>query len=366
MSKRTGRDLSTEIPEWLWEKESLLPRNELAMLVGYDGHGKSSFMLKLVAEMTRGTLSGTKETVFLSMIEDAESIVRARLQVHDADLGRTVFQPAGQPAWAFPADFDAFSAYMSGTGATVAILDSMDYHVHNLGSQLARQTLGYMHELGERLGTTIIFVHHFNKDSRSIDVGIGGGRAVKAAMRTILVWGEAPQTPKQVLKELLDVKDSDEDEDPGTHILAVHKNSYGLKFPAHPSLLYNAESVPNPLAPLDKSKEVWTFEHLDYVTVGPNSIFTARMAAQRMVGEETRKVDRARDLIIRFLATYTDNDRWMPARELMQNVMAAGIGERTVEKARKQLVDEGEIESRTDGPGGQWYWRVKFNIPESM
>lgn len=84
------------------------------------------------------------------------------------------------------------------------------------------------------------------------------------------------------------------------------------------------------------------------------ALTTAKSGGNRAI----RKVDRARAAIIASLTEY--QDEWMPATELFDAVTAAtGVGTRTIQKARKQLADDGVIEVRTLGGGaGRWLWRL--------
>lgn len=386
MRSRTGHDLSEKHAGWLWDGEKLIPRDELTMLVGFDGKGKSSFALSLVADMTTGALSGKREIVFLAMQEDSEAITKARLKVNGADLGSCRFQPkpdqeqkdTGQEsrsAWAFPEDQAAFEDYLVQEKVTVAILDSLDFHVANLAAQVARRTLGALREMAQRHNITIILVHHFNKASAHIDSAIGGGRGIKGAMRCIMVWGERPPTPAEEVdkdwKEFVQkhgrgvdpetaLSGEDEDSNMGadddyttsTHVLTVHKNSYGKKYPAKLSSLYRAYEVQHPYA---AKESVLRFEFVDECRVSPQDLY--KFHSQDLKRDSESKHDLARELLLRFLVT---NGAWMRAEELESHVMAAGISRRTVAQARSELAKAGTIEKAKQG--NSWFWRVK--VPE--
>ena len=375
MKTRTGHDLPESFDGWLWPDACVVPRNELTMLVGYDGAGKSSFVLHLMAKATNGELSGSPERVYLSMAEDAPSITKARLVAHGADLDRVFVQPLRadgltDATWVFPEDLEPFETYLAEKEITIAVIDSADYHIGEMAGQQARKTLGQLHEICERREVTLVLISHFNKGGRAVDQGIGGGRGVKAAMRCILVWGERPQTSREMLMAFLQVEEEEEqeeqeeeqeekEEDLGTHVLAVHKNSYGKK---GMGWAYTTKEIEHPF---DPKETVLEFEYVGETETSANGIFLAQAHAAKTLSAIENKTDKARELIIRFLAAKAGE--WVPAQELLGLVMAAGISQRTVENARSQLVKEGEIESRrAGGDRPQIEWRIKFTIPDAL
>ena len=341
-SIRRGGDLPERFDGWLWENTTgLIPRNDLTLIVGHDGTGKSQFVLSLVAEWT----AKQGETVFLSMQEDSDAITKGRLAAYGADLERTVFQPARSDStpeapWTFPKNVAEFAAYLWQTKATVAVIDSLDVHVDNLAAQVARQTLNALRTVAQRLNVTIILVGHVNKTGRSLDAAIGGGRGIKAAMRCILVWGERPQSEAELFAALFSggplgnlVSDDELDEtkdefEDATHALAVHKNSYGQQYPHFPTALFRSEKLPYPYQTLGDIS-LLKFEYVnDAPTISPHDIWHGKLKQVRAAQAQLNQRDRARDMIIRFLAAAKGD--WMPATELLAHVMAAGIAERTV------------------------------------
>ena len=88
-SARRGDELSTEPDVFVWDECDLIPRGLLSMIIGRGGQGKSSLLLSLVGLWTT---RDKPETVFVSMAEDSDFMIRSRLVTHGADLRRCVFQ----------------------------------------------------------------------------------------------------------------------------------------------------------------------------------------------------------------------------------------------------------------------------------
>ena len=295
MSKRRirrGPDLPEQFDGWLWDDALLIPRNELTEIVGHDGSGKTSFVLGLVAGWTKQRYVDRPETIFLSMQEDGEAITKGRLKTYGADLARVVVQPhlpEGEPdiPCCRPHTTSSCSRRTSARRTRrVAVLDSLDVHVDSLGVQAARQSLNKMRAIAQRLKVTFILVGHFNKAGRSLDQAIGGGRGVKAAMRCILVWGERPPTAQELLGALFtDDEHDSEDEPDTTHALAVHKNSYGPKFPTRQTMLYVVEKTEFPYKALGRI-ELLQFNHVDDSdTVSPQGHLGTKRADPAGPGE---------------------------------------------------------------------------------
>jgi hypothetical protein len=90
----SAADVKVRPVRWLWHHRIAL--GTLALLVGKEGVGKSTFAYQLVADITRGRLAGafygTPRTVVISATEDSrEHTIVPRLMAADADLALVHF-----------------------------------------------------------------------------------------------------------------------------------------------------------------------------------------------------------------------------------------------------------------------------------
>jgi hypothetical protein len=343
---RSGDDLPETFEGWLWEEAKLIPRGTLSMIIGHDGVGKTSIAMQLAAQWTRD-----EEIVFMSMLEDGPEIIKSKLKAAGADLDMCVFQPNRPDGstdinWMIPEDIERMEVYLRATGATVAILDSLDAHMSASPiSHKARVALAGMHNMAQRLGIPVIFLHHFNKggNKTSVDQAIGGARGIKAAFRNILVWGDPFDGAE--FESSADAK--------ATHALAVHKNSYGPSYPQRATMVYAAQTLPHPYW---EGETVLGFELIDSThLVSPSDIYSARHRKEESSKNEyVTSRDIAAETLLSLLANY--ESEWMPATELEDRTIAAGACKRTVMGTRATMCRRGLIEKvkRIDG----WYWRI--------
>jgi hypothetical protein len=345
---KSGEDLPSDWEGWLWEDAKLIPRGELSMLIGHDGVGKTSIALQLAAQWTK-----EDEVIYMSMIEDGPEVIKSKLSAYDADLDMCVFQPDrpdGTPdaAWMIPDDLDKIEAYLRATGATMAIFDSLDAHLTASPiSHKARLALAAVHGMAIRLKIPVIFLHHFNKGgkSTSIDQAIGGARGIKAAFRSILVWGDP----------FGGINFEGEGTQQASHALAVHKNSYGPAWPSRPSMVYTCSTVPNPYW---EGESVLKFELVDSTPlVSPEDIYSARhQKPESTKAEYVTGRDVAAEAILRLL---DEHGGWMPGTELEDKTVMAGACLRTVKGTRANMARHGLIEKRrTGGSDGHVEWRL--------
>lgn len=354
---RSGLNLSETFEGWLWEDAKLIPRGELSMLIGHDGVGKTSIACQLAAAW-----SHEDEVIFMSMLEDGDETIKAKLAGSGADLDMCVFQPnrpdgTRDAHWMIPDDLGKIEAYLHATGATVAIFDSLDAHLSASPiSHKARLALSSIHSMAARLKIPVLFLHHFNKGGTktSIDQAIGGARGIKAAFRCILVWGD-PFTGERF--------EGGDGMTRATHALAVHKNSYGPKWPQRPSMIYSSRVVDHPYW---EGETMLQFDLIDSTPmISPDDIYAARHAKPESAKEEyVTARDVATTAILKLLS---EHDDWMPATELEDGAIAAGASQRTVKGTRANMQRHGLIEKRrVGGSDGRHEWCLTDRGREHM
>jgi KaiC/GvpD/RAD55 family RecA-like ATPase len=338
---RRGDEIPPQAPEWAMEGR--LPRGEVSLIVGRDGTGKSTLMTALAAAWTRGELTGKPERVHLNLAEDDVAAVTVpRLRAAGADMGEIRFLAEGDE-WSFPRDTDRLHEYVVTEKIDIVVLDPLDHHASGINGTKAREILDGIRRVTRETGVTIIIVHHFTKTGGTVDIAIGGGRAVKAIARSILVWGPVLAQPV----DLPSATGDDPDEEPEWRpcaALAHHKCSYG---PLQKTLLYARNDNDPPGFDLIGDCEFTVLDVFAAVAVP-----TAPAAAKRNV---------ARDLILRFLAGIERT-----GEDLASDVMAAGISRTTFERARAELASEGLIEQFQRDRRHRWRIAVPIAPPEEL
>jgi hypothetical protein len=243
------------------------------------------------------------------------------------------------------------------------------YSLPSLTAQKGRETLGKVKEVAEELGVAIVFLHHFIKSatscSRVMDA-VGGGYGVYGVARSILVLGWEPTVPQSLLQMfgMVAESDRDEDDDPvGQRIVLAHeKHSTG---PEHPSIMYARTSYPHPAAPDDPKQSVAVLSEIRQVAYSAWEVMRAFDWSEGKPAADGQPREQAKQVLLTLLSMVTDGG--MRATELEARAVAAGFSKATVQRARKELSDEGMIEkSQTkDASGKTMEWRWSLVIPDA-
>ena len=332
---RRGDEIAPTTPRWVLDGR--LPRGEISLIVGRDCTGKSTLMTTLAAAWSRGELTGQPERVHLSLAEDDVAAVTVpRLHAAGADMSEIRFLQEGDE-WMFPRDTNRLRDYVLAEQIDIVVLDPLDHHAPGINGANAREVLDGLRRVARDAGATIIIVHHFTKTGRTVDVAIGGGRAVKAVARSIMIWGRVATNPLTLPPA---TEDSEGDAEQRTAAaLAHHKCSYG---PLQPTLLYARNDADPPGFDL--------VGECDYTVI---DVFTDAAPSVPALGAKSQV---ARELILRFLAGIERT-----GEDLASDVMAAGVSRTTFERARAGLADEGLIEQFQRDR--RYWWRIA--VPEA-
>lgn len=175
--------------DYFWHDR--LPFGQIIVAAGRPGGGKSTIMSDIVAHVTRDLKGGA----VLSNQEDAESVVRARLEAANADLDK-VFMPT--LGYRFPNDLNLLALHIEKNDARVAIFDAAAQHLAvNMGNdQDVRQALSPLAKLADATGCSMIFVthvvKHFSKNAHPLTAIGGSGGGLPGAARSIFFVGPNP------------------------------------------------------------------------------------------------------------------------------------------------------------------------------
>ncbi len=358
-----GDQIPLELPDYVWE--GLVPLSAITHLVGPSGVGKSTLAAMLAARWTTGQLTGRPERVLMVMTEDSPSSTTIpRVIAHGGDPA-LIEMPERQ--WNLPEDLGEIERTLGLTGARIVIFDPLQGILANIAGQGARKTLGLIHDMAERLGVAVVFLHHFIKSatrSKTVADAIGGGYGIYGIARSILVLGYEPvDLIERMLKADSEEPDPDaEPEEAGERFVVAHeKHSFG---PLHPSVLYVRQPAPHPAAPLDPEKSVGVFREVRQVHFTPLQVMHAVRAGD--LRETGRPREQAKALILMLLAQAEDGG--LRGTELQGKVVGAGFSLHTMQRARADLFREGMIEpfQMRNQRGQAVVWRWRLVIPDTV
>jgi hypothetical protein len=317
-------DIHPTALDWLWPW--YLARGKLAILDGDPEMGKSLLTIDLIARLSRGgplpdgaplTRPGT--SVLLSAEDGAADTIRPRAEAAGADLSRLVLPSCGGRVARFPEDLPHLEGLVQDCGADLVVIDPLMAFLPpkvaaNL-DQCVRQALTPLAGLAARTGCAVLFLRHLTKTGRDRAVYRGQGSVgIVAAVRTALFVAAPPS-------------------DSTGRVLAVAKSNVGRRPPALGYRVVESAS--------GQPVVEWT---------GPVDL-TADEACRARPAVGVRARDRASDWLKRELVGGPRT-----AAELYTAAAAAGIPERTLERAKAALRVSSHRTYDSRSRRGEWYW----------
>jgi hypothetical protein len=310
---------------WLWP--GYLPRGAVVVLDGDPGSGKSVMVADLAARLSRGgtwpdgTPVGRPGNAILFAAEDLrDQVVWPRLKAAGADAGRIGVYgtpDSGEELPCLPENLSQLEELFGADWPDLLVFDPLAYFIHGPASALAvRYVLGRLSSLAARHAVTIMVIRHLIKylRARAMYRGLGSISIIGAA-RTAMLAAADPG-------------------DPTRFVLSPTKSNYAA-MPT--SLAYRIVNV-NGTAGVE-----W---------LGPTSI-TAEEASRGPRPETAEKPGAvmAADWLVKTLEKGE-----LPAAALVEKAKAAGISERSLERAKKILY----VQSRLLCSNGkrEWIWKL--------
>jgi hypothetical protein len=325
---------------WLWPDR--IPAGALTLLAGREGIGKSLVGVHLAAQLTRGTLPGSRfgkpARVMFATSEDAwEFTMVPRLLAAGADLervGRVQVDDDGRTdALTLPVDANGLARYMGARDVALLVLDPltsvMDGRIDAHRDREVRTALEPLGQLAEETGAAVLGLVHLGKGQGVDPVNlILGSRAFSAVARVALVAARDPDDEK-------------------SNVLSVEKSNLGRI--DVPGLTYRIDGVEiaTDEGPAGAGVLMWTGE-------------TDRRVRDIMAdaGEERTERDEAADWLTGYLM---DHGCEAKAGDVIKAARADGIAERTLKRARTRA----GVTSQRRGFGQGAVWVLDPFMPRS-
>lgn len=305
-------DIQPEEVQWLWYP--YIPLGKLTVIQGDPGEGKTTFVLAVIAALTKGEALPEREpldpvNILYQTAEDGlADTIRPRLDALGADCSRVLVIDESKRELSL--SDERIRQAMEETGAKLLVLDPLQAY---LGAEVdmhraneVRPILKRLGSVAEQMGCAVILIRHLNKmqGQKSGHRGMGSVD-FQAAARSVLLVGRTKEDPQ--LRIVVPDKSSLAPE--GESIAFALDPEQGFQWKGY--CAYNAEEL-----------------------LGGS---TKQVQTKTMQAEET-----LRNLL----------DKPAPAEEILRRITAAGISERTLMTAKKNL---GVLSEKR---GGQWFWRL--------
>ncbi|MGV0694260.1 AAA family ATPase [Mycobacterium paraintracellulare] len=309
-------DVKPERVEWLWRNR--LPVGKLVTLDGDPGLGKSTLALSVAAIVTTagawpdGTACGQRSDVLLLSAEDGlADTVRPRLDAAGADVHRvhaiegvtTVDEHGNRVLSPLTlADVAGLEAAITQTGARLLVVDVLMAYlpsgVDSHKDQDVRRVLSRLAGVADKTGCTVLLVRHLNKGAGRDPLYRGGGSiGIVGAARAGLLVAADP-------------------DDPERRVLAAVKSNLG---PPPRSLSYRLVAADNGVARVE-----WEGE----------SDHSASELLSDMSDDDRKDRKGAEIWLRQYLEIEGPQAK---SREAKKAAQAAGISERTLQRARANL-----------------------------
>ena len=298
--------------QWLWYP--YIPLGKLTVIQGDPGEGKTTFVLAMIAALTKGEALPEREpldpvNILYQTAEDGlADTIRPRLDALGADCSRVLVIDESKRELSL--SDERIRQAMEKTGAKLLVLDPLQAY---LGAEVdmhraneVRPILKRLGSVAEQMGCAVILIRHLNKmqGQKSGHRGMGSVD-FQAAARSVLLVGRTKEDPQ--LRIVVPDKSSLAPEGESTAFALDPEQGFQWKG----YCAYNAEEL-----------------------LGGS---TKQVQTKTMQAEET-----LRNLL----------DKPAPAEEILRRITAVGISERTLMTAKKNL---GVLSEKR---GGQWFWRL--------
>ena len=308
-------EVDTQAVEWLWKP--YIPFGKVTIVQGNPGEGKTTFALRLAAACTTGgTLPGMKplppfQVIYQTAEDGLGDTVKPRLIEAEADLDRVLVIDEAKRELTL--SDERIEKAITQNGARLIILDPIQAYMGEKAdmnrANEVRPMFRRLADVAERTGCAVILIGHLNKAAGGQSAYRGlGSIDFRAAARSVLLIGRVKR-------------------EPNVRVIVHDKSS---------------------LAPEGKPVAFCLDPETGFSWIGEYDI-TADELLSGAGGNTTTKTEQAEKLILDLLA----DGKELASEDIVKAAAEAGISERTVKNARRNLDTRIEVIRR----GNQWYYR---------
>lgn len=341
----SASSVPTRAVHWLWSDRIAV--GTLALVAGREGLGKSSAVMWLVAQLTRGTLPGERHgqpaQVMICATEDSRAhTLVPRLMAAGADLTRVHFVEVQQGeihlGLDLPRDLVALEQSARDNDVALLVLDPL---MSRLGSDLdthkdgdVRRALEPLVAIADRVGMSIVGLIHHNKSSTSDPLSaVMASKAFTAVARSVHTVAPDP-----------------DDDTEQRRLLGTIKNNLGRG--DLPTLSFTIEGY---RFDTDDGETGWT-SRVVWGDEVPGSIRDA-LERGREDQSDRSQVTEAAEWMTDFLIV---GGATAKSADVKKAGHAAGYSERTIQRARERL----RLEVRSQGfPRCTWWSLPGTQVP---
>ena len=195
-------DIESKQVDWLWYP--YIPYGKLTILQGDPGDGKTTFILSIMALMSKNECLPFSEqrisgvSIYQNAEDDISDTIKPRLEQHKANCKNICFIDSKDSPLAM--DDDNIEKAIRETGAKLLVLDPIQSFIgNNVDMNRAnsiRPLMTKLKDTAQRTGCAIVLIGHLNKNSSGKSNYRGlGSIDITAASRSVLLIGKDPQNP---------------------------------------------------------------------------------------------------------------------------------------------------------------------------
>lgn len=332
---------------WLAKTDGhgVIPLQTGTAVAGRGGVGKSTFILDIIARLTRGELEGDlygqkHPAIIFGPEDDWPTTMIPRLAAADADLD-LIYQVGAEDTFdevtlrrelRFPVDTEGLRQAVVGTGAKLVMIDPapalMDGDMNKL--QDVRRAYGPLMALAQQYDLAIVLVSHTRKGAGRAADKMSGSTAWRDMVRSYLVFAQ-----EEGAEEVIVTQD---------------KSNYGA---AGTSWKFALQDTTVPLDGGDET-QVARVRHLGSSDVSVDDIYQREAGESSELDEDDRNA--AQDFVIDYIK---DCDGWeAKAADVIKAGTAAGFSKDEVKKARARCKDP-RVASAKSAFGAGWVWQLQ-------